>query len=369
MSKRTAKKRTLVLGTGPLAQELLGEIARHPRCEYDIVGVVVEPGISQADNPAQTIVGTVEELDRILLEYKPQVIIVALSQGSMELYEQHLLEASFIRSTRIEQAATVYEELSGKLPLASYELDDVVYSDTFRPKRSSQIATRLLSLAAAILGLILTAPLMLIIAVLIKLDSPGPVLFMQERAGYRGKQFKLAKFRTMRPAEGPCSEWEGDNADRITRVGRWLRKFRLDELPQFFNVLAGHMNLVGPRPHPVSNIAMLALVARNTPESGVSIPYYDLRSSVRPGITGWAQVRYQYANNLQEEIEKLHFDLYYIKHYSLRLDLKIILETIWVVGGGHVVKAEKAQEDTDTGRAASPVASDRQSPVSTAVSE
>jgi lipopolysaccharide/colanic/teichoic acid biosynthesis glycosyltransferase len=303
----------------------------------------------------------------VLLEHEPEVIIVALSPGSMDLFEHHLLEASLSRSIRIEQAATVYEQLSGKLPLESYDLDDVLYSDSFRPRRASLLATRLLSLAVALIGLVFTAPLMLLIAALIKLDSAGPVLFVQERAGYQGKTFKLAKFRTMRPAEGPCSEWEGDNADRITRVGRWLRKFRLDELPQFFNVLAGHMNLVGPRPHPVSNIAMLALVARNTPESGVSIPYYDLRASVRPGITGWAQVRYQYANNLQEEIEKLHFDLYYIKHYSLRLDLRILFETVWVVVAGHVVKTD--EEQGTSGQSPSVVTRDNQGNVSPVASE
>jgi exopolysaccharide biosynthesis polyprenyl glycosylphosphotransferase len=367
MGTRTSKKSTLVLGTGPLARKLLEEISRHSRCEYDIIGVVAEPGSTDVDDGGHGILGRIEDLDQVLLDHEPQVIIVALSPGAMDLFEHNLLEVSLSRSIRIEQAAAVYEQLSGKLPLESYDLDDVLYSDTFRPKRFSLMATRLLSLVVALFGLVLTAPLMLVIAALIKLDSSGPVLFMQERAGYQGKRFRLAKFRTMRPAEGPRSEWEGDNADRITRVGRWLRKFRLDELPQFFNVLAGHMNLVGPRPHPVSNIAMLALVARNTPESGVSIPYYDLRSSVRPGITGWAQVRYQYANNLQEEIEKLHFDLYYIKHYSLRLDLRILFETVWVMVTGHVVDAEDKQEEPV--QPPSRVSRESQSTVSPAVSE
>lgn len=367
MSRSHSKKRTLIIGTGPLVHELLREVRRNPRCEYDIIGVVVEPDSTDSGDTGHPVLGSNEDLPRILIDHEPEVIIVALSPGSMDLFEHHLLKASLDRSIRIEHATTVYEQLSGKLPLESYDLDDVLYSDTFRPNRFSLAATRFLSLVVALFGLVLTAPLMLLIAVLIKLDSTGPALFMQERSGFRGKRFMLAKFRTMRPAEGPRSEWEGDNADRITRVGRWLRKFRLDELPQFFNVLAGHMNLVGPRPHPASNIAMLALVARNTPESGVSIPYYELRSSVRPGITGWAQVRYRYANNLQEEIEKLHFDLYYLKHYSLRLDLRILLETIWVVMGGHVVNAEEPAEDND--KPPSAVTPENQGAVSSAVSE
>lgn len=326
--------------------ELMEVIRTHPRSGYRVEGIVAEPGYPGDDCQGYPVLGSVEILDRILIERNPEAIIVAHSPGAVELFEHYLLEASLNRRMRIEQAAAVYERLTGKLPLEAYEMDDVIYSDTFRPGRLSLIATRLLSLVASLVGLVLCAPLMLTIAVLIKLDSAGPVLFVQERSGFRGKCFRLAKFRTMRPADGPRSEWEEDNADRITRVGRWLRKFRLDELPQFFNVLRGDMNLVGPRPHPASNIAMLALVARNTADSGVPIPYYALRSSVRPGITGWAQVRYRYANNLQEEIEKLHFDLYYLKHYSFALDLRILLETVWVVLAGHVVKAKDATKET-----------------------
>jgi lipopolysaccharide/colanic/teichoic acid biosynthesis glycosyltransferase len=190
---------------------------------------------------------------------------------------------------------------------------------------------RLSSLAVALVGLVCLAPLLLLISLLIKLDSRGPALFVQERLGAAGRRFRLLKFRTMHPAENHESEWENDNTHRITRVGRWLRKSRLDELPQFFNVLKGDMNIVGPRPHPACNFELFVLAARNTPESGLQIPYYSLRSSVRPGITGWAQVRYRYANNLDEELEKLRFDLYYLKHYSLWLDIRIMLETALMI--------------------------------------
>jgi len=342
--KNYSARRTLVVGTGPLVGELLEEIKRSPRCYYRVEGIIVEPSFAGDSFHDCAVLGSVKQLNRILQEHEPEVIIVAHSRGPVALFEHQLLEASLNREIRIEEASAVYENLSGKLPLEACEMEDVIYSDTFRPSRSSLLATRLLSLICALLGLILLAPLMLLIAVLIRMDSPGPVLFVQERAGFRGKRFMVMKFRTMTMADEPHSEWEGDNAHRITQVGLWLRKFRLDELPQFLNVLRGDMNLVGPRPHPASNIAMLALVARNTSDSGVPIPYYALRSSVRPGITGWAQVRYRYANNLQEEIEKLHFDLYYLKHYSLLLDLRILLETIWIVVGGHGVTPEAPQK-------------------------
>src|SRR6185503_5414293 len=140
------------------------------------------------------------------------------------------------------------------------------------------------------------------------------------------RTFRLLKFRTMRPAGAATSEWARDNASRLTRVGVWLRRFRLDELPQLVNILRGDMNLVGPRPHPVSNFPLFVLAMRNTPDCGESIPYYALRSLVRPGITGWAQVRYRYANDLEEEIEKIRYDLYYVKHMSVWLDLRVLLE-------------------------------------------
>jgi lipopolysaccharide/colanic/teichoic acid biosynthesis glycosyltransferase len=162
------------------------------------------------------------------------------------------------------------------------------------------------------------------LALIVILDSPGPVFFVHDRVGLRGRRLKLLKFRTMHPAQGPTSEWVCDNANRITRVGRWLRKYRLDELPQLINVVRGELNLVGPRPHPVSNVELFTQ----------HIPFYSLRAAVRPGLTGWAQVRQGYANGLEEETEKMRYDLYYIKHMSAWLDLRILLETVRTVVAG-----------------------------------
>ena len=190
-------------------------------------------------------------------------------------------------------------------------------------------------------GLIVLAPLFGLIVLLIKLDSRGPVFFIQERVGLRGRSFKLIKFRTMHPVSRPKSEWERDNCDRITRLGRWLRRIRLDELPQLVNILRGDMNLVGPRPHPVTNLQMMILAARNLSEvSGDAIPYYSLRCSVRPGITGWAQVRYSYANSFDEEVEKVRYDFYYLKHMSFWLDLRILFETVKIVFSGAAADAD-----------------------------
>src|SRR5438034_5131461 len=177
------------------------------------------------------------------------------------------------------------------------------------------------TLFRSIVGIVALAPLLGLIALLIKLDSCGPVFFVQDRVGMSAKRFRLLKFRTMHLVDVPRSEWVCDNTERITRVGKWLRKFRLDELPQFVNVIRGDMNVVGPRPHPVSNFDLFT----------EKIPYYSLRSVVRPGITGWAQVRFGYANNLDEETEKMRYDLYYIKHLSVWFDVRILLDTVKIV--------------------------------------
>jgi len=176
-------------------------------------------------------------------------------------------------------------------------------------------------LTSTLAGLLLCAPLLVAIGIAVKLDSRGPMFFIQQRAGRNGRPFGLLKFRTMRPCKEARSEWVSDNIDRITRVGHYLRRFRFDELPQLVNVLRGDMNLVGPRPHPVTNQAVFM----------EKIAYYGLRSTVRPGVTGWAQIRYGYANNLAEETEKMRYDLYYIKNRSLWLDVRIMLETLATV--------------------------------------
>lgn len=336
------KAKTLILGAGPFIRGLLAEIKAQPGCRYRITGVVAWDDLDEASGCDYPVLGTVDQLHRIIQQHEPEVIIVAPPDGSARVTDRQLLEARVLHNVRIEHAQAVYEQVAGKLPLETFAPEDIIYSNEFQPSRAALILTRLLSLVFAAAGLILLAPVMVLIALLIRMDSAGPVLFSQERSGLAGRPFKLLKFRTMEPAEGQQSEWEEDNVHRITRVGRWLRKCRLDELPQFFNILSGDMNIVGPRPHPSSNFELFVLAARNTPESGIQIPYYSMRYSVRPGITGWAQVRYRYANNLNEEMEKLRFDLYYLKHYSLWLDIRILVETVTMM----FARSQQVQDQT-----------------------
>ena len=272
---------------------------------------------------------------KVIEESRPDRIIVALAERRGQLPIRRLLELR-AGGIVVEDAAAAYERLTGKLALESLAPSSVIFSMDFEVSRLQLAAGRGLALLVSLVALIVLAPLLGLIALVIKLDSRGPIFFVQERVGLHGRSFKLIKFRTMHPARQQTSEWVRDNRDRITRIGHGLRRFRLDELPQLVNVLRGDMNLVGPRPHPVTNLVLFVLALRNLSElSGDAIPYYALRCAVRPGITGWAQVRYGYANTLEEEVEKIRYDLYYLKHASLRLDLRILFETIKIVLVGH----------------------------------
>ena len=338
-------ERTLILGASPLARALVDEINARPRGRYLVIGVVGEETPPRAGAFDCPVLGVLDDLPRVIAAYRPQRIVIALGERRSRLPVDRLVEARTRDRILVEQGTDVYEWLTGKLAIESLTPSNVIFSRDFRPMRITQLATRAISVVAAVVGLALCLPLFAVVAVAVKLDSRGPVMFTQDRVGLGGRRFRLFKFRSMRDTAAR-SEWAADNGDRITRVGRVLRKYRLDELPQLWNVLRGDMNLVGPRPHPVSNFEMFVLVSRNTPMHGTQIPYYSMRSSVRPGITGWAQVRYKYANGLGEEIEKLRYDLYYIKHYSLLLDLRILFETVRVILGGRGEVAVPSGQDT-----------------------
>ena len=317
-NSRGAAERVLIVGTSPLARLVIEEIARRPN-RYVLVGVV-EDGM---------------DLDRLIAARRPDRIVVAFADRRGRLPLSRLVE-SRAQGIRVEDVVETYECLTGKLALELMPPSRVIFSHEFATSRLQPAFARALSLVVAVVGVIVLAPVMAVIALAIKLDSRGPVFFVQKRAGRFRLPFNLVKFRTMRPISGRHSEWERDNSDRITRCGRWLRRFRLDEMPQLINMLRGDMNLVGPRPHPMTNLELLVLTARNLSEiSGDAIPYYSLRCAVRPGITGWAQVRYRYANSLEQEVEKIRYDFYYLKHLSVWLDIRILLETIRIIVAGH----------------------------------
>jgi exopolysaccharide biosynthesis polyprenyl glycosylphosphotransferase len=318
MRSQRIGRRFLIVGSTPLAHRLAHEI--HRLDSGYVVTAVAEKHLSA--------VGPRGDFDRIIEQTRPDRIVVALDDRRGRLPTQRLLKARVYQGVPIDEGVRFYERLTGKLALEALSPSQVIFGEGFSQSRLSLALRRGISAVVAAVGLALTAPLFGLIALAVKLDSRGPVFFAQRRIGFRGRPFTLLKFRTMQPMDRPPSEWVRDNGERITRVGRWLRRFWLDELPQLFNVIRGDMDLVGPRPHPVTNLELFVLVSRNTPECGEAIPYYALRCMVRPGVTGWAQVRYGYANDLDEEMEKLRYDLYYAKHRSLWLDLRILAETL-----------------------------------------
>ena len=319
MRRRAFTDRVLILGTGPLARKLVEEIDARPHYRYQIVGVA-DDGQASADEPIKyPLLGPLEHLDKIAAEMQADRIIVALADRRGRMPMRQLLEAE-AHGIFVEEGMATYEYFTKKLAIEALSPSFLVFSRGFRKTKRQLAGRRLVSLVAAAAGLVVTAPLIALIALAIKLDSRGPVLFIHERAGYRGRPFRLVKFRTMHgePTPRQDSVWHRDDEGRITRVGRWLRKLRLDELPQLWNILKGDMDLVGPRPEIVENVKVMADL----------IPYYSLRHVVRPGLTGWAQVRYGYSVSLDQVTEKMRYDLFYIKHMSFWLDLRILIDTV-----------------------------------------
>jgi lipopolysaccharide/colanic/teichoic acid biosynthesis glycosyltransferase len=316
MRLRPFVENILVLGQSNLASAVTAELRKRKR--YRILDLM-EPGEpGRVFKDGVPFVGT---LDRGLRTIpRTHRIVVALSERRGRLPIEALLDAKR-QGVAIEDGVHLYERLTGKLALDQLQPSHLIFAQELGRNSLHSYLLRIASVLVAAVGLVICAPLFAVIALLIKWDSSGPIFFLHERIGKDGRKFSLVKFRTMDAVVPSRSEWVRDNGDRITTVGRWLRKYRLDELPQLFNVVLGHMNLIGPRPHPASNYH---LFMRN-------IPFYTFRATVHPGITGWAQVRYGYANDLQEEIEKMRYDMYYIKYQSLRLDVEIIVRTIAVI--------------------------------------
>jgi sugar transferase (PEP-CTERM system associated) len=237
-------------------------------------------------------------------------------RGSMPVRE--LLDLR-LKGVVIEDANSLIERLLGKLPLEGLNPSNLIFTDGFNVSASQQIVRRLISITVSFIGLAICLPFLPFIILAVRLSSPGPIFFSQTRVGLRGRHFTVLKFRTMRQdAETQGAVWAIKNDTRVTPLGRFMRTTRLDEIPQLWNVLRGDMAFVGPRPERPEFVQWLTS----------EIPYYELRHIIRPGITGWAQVRYQYGASLEETKRKLEYDLYYIKHLSVGLDLLIIFETV-----------------------------------------
>ena len=311
------QERVYVLGSGERAARLVEAIRTRKDLGMDVVGWAgaLGQGAPGRDDLADGLrsLGGRTAVDRI---------IVAVDDRRNTLPLRELMNLR-LQAVKIEDASSLLEKISGKIDVQSLHPSALIYSEGFRLGSGFMAVRRVISFLVATLALVVCLPLIPLIAIAVTVTSPGPVLFRQRRVGRRSEVFTLYKFRTMRQdAESHTGAvWAEKNDPRVTGVGRFLRRARLDEIPQLWNVVVGDMGFVGPRPERPEFVQLLS----------EKIPYYNLRHVIRPGLTGWAQVCYQYGASVEDAEQKLQFDLYYVKHVSLMLDLLIIFRTLKTV--------------------------------------
>ena len=319
------RERLLLVGTNAAAVDLAREMfTRRSEFGVEIVGFI-DPDPARIGAPVLNpgVIGTIEDIPSIVRARRVDRVVVSLADARGKLPMDKLLDLR-IDGVNFDHLASVYEEYTGKIAVENLRPSWLVFSPGFRKTRALTAAKRLLDILMSGFGLLLVLPVMGIVAALVKLTSPGPVLYHQRRVGLHGRIFTVHKFRSMRQdaeaATGPV--WAAKSGDpRVTPIGRLLRKTRLDELPQLWNVLKGDMSFVGPRPERPEFVKELTR----------DIPFYGQRHMVRPGLTGWAQVRYTYGATTEDALQKLQYDLFYIKNLSVALDLFIILATVKTV--------------------------------------
>jgi sugar transferase (PEP-CTERM system associated) len=278
-----------------------------------------ERTLEKETNP--DILGDYSDIPALCTEGHVDRIIVALDERRGTFPVEQLLLCR-LKGIRIDDGMTFTEELAGKLSIENLRPSSLIFSDGFKRSVIFKRIKRGFDVVLSIVGLAVTMPLNVLLSAAIKVDSPGPVLYKQERVGKDGRLFRLLKFRSMREdAEPNGPVWADVSDDRTTRVGKVIRKLRLDEIPQMLNVLRGEMSFVGPRPERPFFVEQLRK----------ELPYYFQRHTVKPGITGWAQIKYPYGASKEDALEKLKYDYYYIKHMSLIFDLMVIMETIKTV--------------------------------------
>jgi len=309
-------ERVYVLGTGERAQRLVQGLRQSPGIGVELAGWTGKlEGALTRDAVAAHLLETVRK-------QKVHRVIVAMPDRRGTIPMEELLDLR-MQGVKIEEATSWLEKMSGKIEVESLNPSWIVFGEGFRRSDLLRATRRLLSIVISLTGLILALPLIPLIMLAIKLDSEGPVFYAQTRVGKLDRPFKVFKFRTMRvDAEAETGpQWAGDNDPRVTRVGRFLRTSRLDEIPQLWCVLKGDMAFVGPRPERPEFVEWLSQ----------EIPYYKVRHMIRPGITGWAQIKYKYGSTVEDAREKLQYDLFYMKNASIGLDLMIMFLTIKIV--------------------------------------
>ena len=327
VSRVQPKERVLIAGTGAVGQQLAHELENRPEFNYEVVGCLLENhrGVGELNIP---VVGNIQEIEQVAAEQKVDRIVLSLAEKRGGMPVRELLHLKF-KGITIEDPHSFYERISGRVVLDGILPSWFILSEGFRQPRFTLFLKRISDILIALLGLVLALPIIALVAIAIIIEDGAPVLFRQKRIGLDGRPFEILKFRSMRTAPPDAKpSWTGDGDPRVTRVGKLIRTFRFDELPQFINVLRGDMSLVGPRPEVPYFTQMLE----------EKIPFFGQRHAVRPGITGWAQIKYHYGASVEDARRKLELDLFYIKHLSFVLDLAIIFETAKVVVFGRGAK-------------------------------
>ncbi len=316
-------EKTIVFGEGPLALPLVNELESRPELGFRLVGFVGQAPESPAALNGLRCLGNAEDLPQIAAAQEIDRIIVTMSDRRGKLPVENLLDLKK-RGVMVEDGASFYETITGKVPLVSLRLSQLLFSPGFCVSRQMLVYKRVSSFLLSLVCLAFALPVMGVIALSIWLDSGKPVLFRQKRVGKDGKVFTLYKFRSMKTDGNVNSRGKGkpqpaqENDERFTRVGRWIRRMRVDELPQLYNIFNGDMYFVGPRP----------FMLEEEEELTERIPFYKQRWSVKPGATGWAQIHRPYCVTLEDNREKLSYDLFYIKNMSVGLDMLIIFQTV-----------------------------------------
>jgi sugar transferase (PEP-CTERM system associated) len=310
---------TLIVGTGPAARAAASALSEHDY-ESSVVGYLSNASRAAAHEDHVPVIGGIEDLRAVVRGRDIHRIVVGPDARS-SLSVGALADAK-LSGVFVEDAVAAYERVTGRILIEEWRLSRLVFEEGFRVSRRRRAAKRAADIVLAGAGLVLVAPLIALTAAIVWLGSGRPIIYRQERVGQDGTVFTLYKFRSMRvDAESSGPAWASATDPRVTRVGRFIRDTRLDELPQLWNVLVGNMSFVGPRPERPCFVQELV----------GQIPFYHLRHVVKPGVTGWAQVRYRYADSVESAREKLRFDLYYVKHLSFAFDLTIVIDTVKII--------------------------------------
>lgn len=316
-------ERILILGTDSDAVELAREILNRKELGYEVIGFLgCDPALVGKSLINPRVIGVYGDLEDVVSRFRADRIVVTGPDARQQLPLEPLMALKLRADVSIEESVSFYERLTGKINTQMLRPRWLIFSSSADFLKVYRRVVRVLELVISLVIFTLTFPLMLLVSLLIRIDSKGPVFYKQNRVGRHNKVFKIVKFRSMTvDAEKNGAVWASEVDPRITRVGRVIRKTRIDELPQLWNVIRGEMNLIGPRPERPEFVCDLEK----------QIPYYTQRHLVKPGLTGWAQVRYRYGNSLEDAQEKLKYDLYYIKNQSPFLDAFILFETARIV--------------------------------------